>query len=227
MPRICHCGASLEGRHGNVRYCSDECRPVYKDLRVSRDRTRDWSYKKNGQCSRCGSPVMRSKSSRAEIICHPCRRAIGPPPPPVAVRACAHCSNSFTRLRSRATVYCSLSCAGAATHQGPTGSRRGPSAQRRVDRENAAPGLSANKRRSLLHTWRRRGKLCIYCAGGCETVDHLIPLSRGGTNYEGNLAPCCRRCNSSKCDRLVIEHRWSTRAASSVSMVAVWMPRAS
>ena len=43
---------------------------------------------------------------------------------------------------------------------------------------------------------------CAYC--GCElssdtiTVDHRIPLSRGGTNYIGNLVPACKSCNSKK-----------------------------
>ncbi len=31
-----------------------------------------------------------------------------------------------------------------------------------------------------------------------RTVDHVIPLSRGGTNWPANLRPACRSCNSSK-----------------------------
>ena len=30
------------------------------------------------------------------------------------------------------------------------------------------------------------------------SVDHTIPLSRGGGNALGNLVPCCRRCNEAK-----------------------------
>lgn len=30
------------------------------------------------------------------------------------------------------------------------------------------------------------------------TVDHKVPLSRGGTNDPSNLAPCCWRCNNDK-----------------------------
>lgn len=40
---------------------------------------------------------------------------------------------------------------------------------------------------------------CAYC-GTTEdiTIDHVIPVSRGGKHVRGNLAPACRRCNSSK-----------------------------
>ena len=30
------------------------------------------------------------------------------------------------------------------------------------------------------------------------TIDHHVPVSKGGTNNPSNLMPCCRSCNSSK-----------------------------
>lgn len=40
---------------------------------------------------------------------------------------------------------------------------------------------------------------CVYC-GATEdlTVDHVLPISRGGTNDLSNLVTACRPCNSSK-----------------------------
>lgn len=40
---------------------------------------------------------------------------------------------------------------------------------------------------------------CAYCgATGSLTVDHIIPLSRGGLNEIQNLVPACKSCNTSK-----------------------------
>lgn len=43
------------------------------------------------------------------------------------------------------------------------------------------------------------GDCCAYC-GSTEdlTIDHRIPISRGGTNWPSNLVPACRKCNKTK-----------------------------
>ena len=57
---------------------------------------------------------------------------------------------------------------------------------------------------------------CIYCGGKKQTtIDHIIPLSRGGSHSVGNIVPACISCNSSKNAKLVIELRaWNNRVAS-------------
>lgn len=44
--------------------------------------------------------------------------------------------------------------------------------------------------------------LCHYCGGKFRpselTMDHVIPLARGGTSAKGNLVPACRDCNRDK-----------------------------
>jgi len=40
---------------------------------------------------------------------------------------------------------------------------------------------------------------CVYCGSKEKlTIDHVIPLAKGGTHELKNLLPCCRSCNSSK-----------------------------
>ncbi len=43
---------------------------------------------------------------------------------------------------------------------------------------------------------------CVYCGTEGElTVDHIIPLSRGGRHILSNIKPACRSCNSKKRNR--------------------------
>lgn len=39
---------------------------------------------------------------------------------------------------------------------------------------------------------------CWMCGGDADTVDHLIPIARGGPHCLSNLRPACRSCNASK-----------------------------
>ncbi len=53
---------------------------------------------------------------------------------------------------------------------------------------------------------KRYGTLtCIYCLDpvpfGRDTIDHVVPLAKGGTNDYDNLAIACCRCNCSKKDK--------------------------
>ena len=158
----------------------------------------------NGSCSLCGQAIWVGKSSRPEPICRPCRRLRN------EARYCAWCSGPVRPGKT----YCSSACFGKAD-----GARRRAlripvtGHSRRVDRAANAAGMSDHARRQLLAQWRRQGRACTYCDGVAETVDHVIPLARGGTNYEGNLTPACRSCNSRKQDRLVIEFRLGRRAS--------------
>ena len=47
---------------------------------------------------------------------------------------------------------------------------------------------------------------CAYCGNEARSVDHLVPLNRGGRSEPDNLLPACKPCNSSKGDKLY--HEW-------------------
>ncbi|MBM4557992.1 hypothetical protein GS466_23695 [Rhodococcus hoagii] len=54
---------------------------------------------------------------------------------------------------------------------------------------------------------RHRG-CCFYCgSSGRMSMDHVVPLFRGGVHSIGNIVPACTACNSSKRTRTIMEWR--------------------
>jgi 5-methylcytosine-specific restriction endonuclease McrA len=50
---------------------------------------------------------------------------------------------------------------------------------------------------------------CAFCKSRQNiTIDHIIPLSRGGNHSIGNLQPLCKSCNSSKKARFISEYKY-------------------
>jgi 5-methylcytosine-specific restriction protein A len=62
------------------------------------------------------------------------------------------------------------------------------------------------KARALRQSQWWRNKLaqgsCAYCQGIFApdelTMDHIVPVSRGGRSTKGNVVPCCAACNATK-----------------------------
>ena len=52
---------------------------------------------------------------------------------------------------------------------------------------------------------RRDRHTCVYCGGRADTVDHVLPRSRGGGNTWLNLVAACQACNGRKDDRTPAE----------------------
>lgn len=56
---------------------------------------------------------------------------------------------------------------------------------------------------------KRSPGICRYCRGHFPpkelTMDHVVPLVRGGKSVKSNLVPACRACNAQKCNLLPIE----------------------
>ena len=59
--------------------------------------------------------------------------------------------------------------------------------------------------------WKRRCSkgVCHYCGMKVSpralTMDHIVPIIRGGKSSKGNVVPACKECNSKKKHSLLME----------------------
>ncbi|MCP3941246.1 MAG: HNH endonuclease [Desulfobacteraceae bacterium] len=70
----------------------------------------------------------------------------------------------------------------------------------------------AKARKIRASQWWKRKKstgVCHYCKGvflpAQLTMDHIIPVGRGGRSEKFNLVPCCKECNTQKSNLLPSE----------------------
>ena len=68
----------------------------------------------------------------------------------------------------------------------------------------------------------RDGGRCAYCKGPAETIDHVMPRSRGGRHAWENVVAACARCNHTKGDRTPAEIGWRLHAAPAAPKGLAW-----
>lgn len=110
---------------------------------------------------------------------------------------CLECGEPFTTSRSRAR-YCSPVCA--------------KQNERRVQRlKNSGCSLILDRDITVDKLFRMQDGRCANCgkelnlsthyqSSNAPTIDHIIPIVRGGTHSWGNVQMLCLSCNSSKGD---------------------------
>ena len=69
--------------------------------------------------------------------------------------------------------------------------------------EDLCPKLRNRRWRKSLHEFT--GNSCIYCGKTSESIDHVLPRSRGGLSITENCVPACLSCNGSKTDNNAFE----------------------
>lgn len=85
-----------------------------------------------------------------------------------------------------------------------------------VPHENVA---SVNRRT----VFARDGHRCQYCGMPAESIDHVVPRSRGGKHTWDNVVAACRRCNTRKEDRLPHEAGLVLRTQPQAPRRRVWL----
>jgi 5-methylcytosine-specific restriction endonuclease McrA len=111
-------------------------------------------------------------------------------------RSCPHCGTRIAQSRRKDAVYCSRACNSAAHH-----ATRKARMKITVDGEvvRIPRAYIIERDNSRCHMCNRK------CSGTNLHIDHVIPLSRGGTHTLENLRVACATCNTSKRDRAVGE----------------------
>lgn len=203
------CGTSLADRRRGARYCSETCA---QRARWRRNHGQDIKDRTDPiHCAQCDTLVETGTHRRSTRFCsarcsfnfHCARYAERRRP--VLLRRCLVCAEDIPPAARLTKKYCSPDCR-ARRDRSPEVVFRYVNARRA--RLAGATARPLPKR--VVH--RLRAAACDYCGGPGGTVDHVVPLSRGGQHAEGNLVPACRPCNSSKADKLLIEWLIARRA---------------
>jgi 5-methylcytosine-specific restriction endonuclease McrA len=75
-------------------------------------------------------------------------------------------------------------------------------------------------RRAIL---TRDNHTCQYCGKSADTLDHVIPRSKGGLHTWENLVACCRKCNYKKADKSLKEIGWELARKPVCPSGSFWM----
>ena len=70
--------------------------------------------------------------------------------------------------------------------------------QNAVFLEDLCPKFRFRQWRKSIHKFTE--KSCIYCGKPSESIDHVTPRSKGGSNTTNNCVPACLSCNGDKSD---------------------------
>ena len=65
---------------------------------------------------------------------------------------------------------------------------------------------------------RLLGRPCYLCGAKSTSIDHIIPIARGGRHSIGNLLGACGPCNSQKHSKFLIEHLQCLRSRQNVTI---------
>ena len=153
-------------------------------------------------CSRCGEhktyldfPVDRNRGLR-RTVCNACRAAENRKAYREGRRPSAFLYRTSEEIRARRLLQTQ------AANQ-----RRGDAVRDRSD------GTLTSE---VVRTLFAEAKACAYCgnpfrSGTEKSLDHVVPLARGGRHTLANVCVACKRCNASKGAKTVAE--WRARPA--------------
>ncbi len=202
-PSCLRCGAEFIPFRGK-KYCTRKCKKLASAARNGRHTTAP-----ERACERCGDAFNRRPNTKdAARFCSRECAGVGPMPDHVVgnvvclsakPRPCAQCGVSFRPVNNNNNAkFCGSACADDNAIGVAHGVRR--ARMMGADNDNVDP----------IAVFERDGWKCKMC--GVDTprylrgtdhaqapeMDHIVPLSRGGSHTYDNVQCSCLRCNRSK-----------------------------
>lgn len=164
-------------------------------------------------CKTCAKPLLAHERSFCGETCRIAWQAVGDSAKSRRQkRSCRVCHKTFEAGSSNES-YCSLGCLRKAKRE----HREALAYQR-----NQIP---ADLRFSIL---ARDGFRCRYCGKSAQDqsvtleVDHIVPVSRGGTDLPSNLITACNVCNSGKADLLLLTRKGQIPSYLTIESLTRW-----
>lgn len=202
-----YCDTDCASEHKSALYRGD----AYKDLRYGERRQYASSRVKYSNCRVCGcliasrygqgtcSDVCKRKA-KAELQ-HSWRFSAvlgGTFQHQSTTTTCRHCGVEYTSIRKGGTTYCSNRCAKKALKRRRDYRMRGSRSECAMVVDRIGVFTKAQWKCSCC---RRKTHMPTGCNSPLEaTLDHVLPLSKGGLHTPENLQLLCRQCNSKKSD---------------------------
>lgn len=183
------CGGNIEHMHLNAVYCSNACRRW-----VANGNTEPRILILN--CAECDGEIPNPKMGK-KFCSRVCKSR------EMERRRVRDDRARYLQERDRRIKY--------ATEYAKRNPHVAQATKVRRRAQKVANGLFRFNSKDWKDCLNRHGRRCFYC--GSEeglSMDHVIPLSRGGTHGPGNIVPACIPCNCQKQARTITE--WKVRS---------------